>query len=248
MDEFEQQADRWDQWAPHYDTLGTGRHHERVAARLRDLAPAGPALELGCGTGQVAIELARLGTQVTGLDASPKMVAAFNAKAANLPARAQVGDMTTIGLDQRFTLVFTVASTLFALTSQDDQVACFRAAADHLEPGGVFVVEAGVSDWAPGTRQAMSVREIGQGHASWSAMLHDPVTQTVRSQEIRADADGMRLLPLVTRYAWPAELDLMARVAGLRRSARFGDWEGGSFNADSRRHVTLYTRSTPGDS
>jgi hypothetical protein len=175
------------------------------------------------------------------------MVDAFNAKTDGLPARAVVADMTAFTLEQRFTLVFVIASTLFALTTQDDQVACFQAAARHLKPDGVLVVEAGVPDWAPSTRQQVAVREVGPEHASWSAMLHDPLTQTVRSQEIRAEAGSMRMLPLVTRYAWPSELDLMARLAGLRRAARSSDWDGGSFNADSRRHVTLYTRSTSGD-
>ncbi|BDT39542.1 class I SAM-dependent DNA methyltransferase [Streptomyces yaizuensis] len=243
MEEFDQQAARWDQWAPHYDQLATGRLPQRDAARLLELAPDGPALELGCGTGLVALELARLGADVTGLDASPKMVAAFNTKAeaAGLPARALLGDMTRIGLDRHFALVFVVASTLFTLTTQQGQVACFRAAAGHLRQGGVFIVEAEVPAWHPGARQAVSVHEVGDGHAQWSAMLHDPVTQVVRAQEIRADHNGARLLPLVTRYAWPGELDLMAQLAGMHLVLRHGDWEGGSFNAGSRRHLSVYT-------
>ncbi|MCX4669639.1 class I SAM-dependent methyltransferase [Streptomyces sp. NBC_01381] len=243
MEEIDQQAARWDRWAPHYDGLSTGRQPQRDAVRLRELAPKGPALELGCGTGLVALELARTGTPVTGLDASPKMVDAFNAKAKadGLWARAVIGDMTRIELDQRFALVFVVASTLFCLTSQEEQVACFKAAADHLQKGGVFIVEARVPDWHPETRQAVSVRELSDTHAHWSAMLHDPVTQVVRSQEVRADENGIRLLPMVTRYAWPAELDLMARLTGMRLLTRHGDWEGGSFNPSSTRHLSVYT-------
>ncbi|TGB15490.1 class I SAM-dependent methyltransferase [Streptomyces sp. MZ04] len=243
MEEIDRQAARWDKWAPHYDELSTGRQIQHDAERLQDLAPEGPALELGCGTGLVALELARLGTKTTGLDVSPKMVEAFNTKAeaSGLDARAVLGDMTRIDLDERFALIFIVASTLFTLTTQEDQVACFRAAADHLCEGGVFIVEARVPDWHPGTRQALSVREVSDTHAHWTAMVHDPVNQTVRSQEVRAEESGMRLLPMVTRYAYPAELDLMARLAGMRRAWRFGNWEGASFDAGSPRHVTVYT-------
>ncbi|MGW0538711.1 hypothetical protein [Streptomyces sp. NPDC003032] len=95
--------------------------------------------------------------------------------------------------------------------------------------------------WQPGTGQAVSVRGISDTHAHWSTMLHDPVTQVVHSQEIRADARGVRLLPLVTRYAWPAELDLMARLAGMRLITRHGDWEGDVFGPGSTRHLSVYT-------
>ncbi|MGA4849401.1 class I SAM-dependent DNA methyltransferase [Streptomyces sp. G5(2025)] len=247
MEEIDRQAQRWDKWAPHYDALSTGRNPRHDAGRLRELAPPGPALELGCGTGLVSVELAQLGTDVTGLDASPKMVEAFNAKADALPARSLVGDMTRIDLNRRFALIFVVASTLFTLTTQEDQVACFKAAARHLEPGGMFAVEAHVSDWEPGQFQGTSVREIGEDHVRWSAMQHDPVTQTVRSQEVLTTPQGMTMLPLVTRYAWPSELDLMARLSGMRCQARYGDWQGGPFKADSVRHLTLYTLDSSDD-
>ncbi|MGV9881269.1 hypothetical protein [Streptomyces sp. NPDC003006] len=149
--------------------------------------------------------------------------------------------MRRIDLDQRFALIFVVASTLFTLTTQEDQVACFRAVARHLAPGGVFVVEARVSDWQPGQVQGTSVREVGDEHVRWSAMQHEPVTQTVRSQEVLTTPQGVTMLPLVTRYAWPSELDLMARLAGMRCQARYGTWQGSPFKGDSTRHLTLYT-------
>jgi trans-aconitate methyltransferase len=246
MEEMYRQAARWDQWAPVYDGLATGRRPEHDADRMLALAPTGTALELGCGTGLVALEVARLGTTVRGLDVSPRMVDVFNAKATmdDLSAHATVGDMAHFSLGEEFTLIYAVASTLFALTSQDDQVACFRHAAEHLVEGGLFIVEAEVPRWRPDAREKMAVREVTDDHAHWTAMIHNSATQTVRSQEIRADSEGMHLLPMVSRYMYPAEMDLMARLAGLRRLHRWGGWDS-QFTADSRRHLSVYIRDAP---
>lgn len=246
MGDTHRQAARWDQWAPVYDGLATGRRPERDAARMLALAPRGPALELGCGTGLVAVEVARLGVTVRGLDVSPKMVDIFNAKAAaeDVTAYATVGDMADFSLGEApFTLVYALASTLFALTSQADQVDCFRHAAEHLTTDGVFIVEAQVPHWRPGTHEEMAVREVSDAHAHWTITRHDSATQTVRSQEIRADSAGMHLLPMVSRYVYPAEMDLMARLAGLRRVHRFATWDS-PFTPESRRHLSVYTRDT----
>ncbi|MEU8560572.1 class I SAM-dependent methyltransferase [Streptomyces cyaneofuscatus] len=248
MTEHTEQGARWDLWAPHYDQDTAGQNHQPTAAGLADLAGPGPVLELGIGTGRIAFALAEWGVPVTGIDASPQMIARLEGRAAQNPpgvaVRAVAGDMARFDLGELFPLIYVSVSTIFLLTSQADQVACFRSAAKHLGPDGRFVVEAAVP-YASGLatqRDQMIVREMSDNHLKWSAFLHDAATQTVRAQEIRIGVeDGFRMLPNLMRYAHPAELDLMAQLARLRLERRTADWSGTPFTATSTHHVSVYS-------
>ncbi|MCX4664062.1 class I SAM-dependent methyltransferase [Streptomyces uncialis] len=242
------QGERWDRWAPYYDQDTAGQNVQPVAAGLARLAGAGPVLELGIGTGRVAFALAEWGVAVTGIDTSPQMIEQLEERADQGPPRSPVravrGDMAGFDLGELFPLVYVSVSTIFLLTSQEEQVACFRSAARHLRPGGRFVVEAAVphTSGLAAEREQMIVREMGDDHLKWSAFLHDPATQTVRAQEVRVGPDGFRMLPNLMRYAHPGELDLMAQLAGLRLERRLADWSGRAFSAASTHHVSVYSR------
>ncbi|MDJ0466072.1 class I SAM-dependent methyltransferase [Streptomyces sp. H27-C3] len=249
MKDLHQQAARWGQWAQYYDEETRNQDPSAAAAVLSDLAGDGAALELGIGTGRVAFPLAEWGTPVFGLDASQKMINRLEeyqkqTPEGRSPVQARIGDMARFDLGTHYPLVYVIASTLFLLTEQEDQVSCFRSAARHLTPQGQFVVEPAVphTSGMSSERQQMIVREMIEEHLSWSAFVHDPVHQIVRAQEVRVGPDGCRLLPKVMRYAHPAELGLMAQLAGLRLERRTADWKGSPFTATSTHHVSVYSR------
>jgi SAM-dependent methyltransferase len=210
---------------------------------LAGLAGKGPVLELAVGTGRVALPLAERGIEVHGIDASESMVERLRAKPGGDRLLVTMGDFAEVSVDGRFTLIFVVFNTLFALTSQEDQVRCFRNAADHLEDGGHFVVEVFVPDIARFDRgQRVSADRVEVDRVVLETSLHDPVGQRVVSQHVVIDESGNRMVPVHIRYAWPSELDLMARLAGLSLKDRWGGWRGEFFTADSARHVSVYER------
>jgi SAM-dependent methyltransferase len=209
--------------------------------RLEELAGGGPALELAIGTGRVGLALAARGVPVTGVELSAAMVEQLRAKpgAADLPVT--IGDMATTRVDGTFRLVYLVFNTIVNLTSQDAQVDCFANAAAHLEPGGCFVVEVGVPQLQrlpPGER----ANAFASGPEHWGIDEFDVVTQRQISHHFIATEDGIRHRPIPFRYVWPSELDLMARLAGLRLRDRWGDWSGAPFTAESRAHVSVWAR------
>ncbi len=193
--------------------------------RLAELAGPEPALELGVGTGRIALPLAAKGVEVHGIDASAAMVERLRAKPGGDAVAVTLGDFTDVPVEGRYPLVYVVFNTFFALLSQDDQVRCFAAVADHLAPGGGFVLELFVPDptlHAGG--QSVRTRHLGLDLVRLDTALHDPVAQRVDFQNVLLGGDGIRLLPGSVRYAWPSELDLMARLAGLRLRERWGGW------------------------
>lgn len=232
-----------DRWAGIYDERVAWRAGdvEPVVDLLADLAGDGPALELGVGTGRVALPLADRGVEVHGLEASPAMVERLRAKPSGADLPVTVGDMADMDVEGSFRLVFAVFSTLFALPSQEAQVRCFNGVARHLAPDGAFVVEAFVPDPArfEGGQTVRAV-EAGPERVVLEVSRHDPVRQRVATTEVTLAGESRDLRPLTLRYAWPAELDLMARLAGLRREARWADWRGGPFTGASHRHVSVY--------
>jgi SAM-dependent methyltransferase len=230
-------ADLYDGWA------GGVFATEACVERLVALSGHGPVLELGVGTGRVAVPLARRGLDVVGIDASPAMLDRLAAKAEGLPIRGVSGDFADVAVEGSYSLILVAADTLFMLTSQDQQVRCFANAAKRLTPEGVMVVEA----FVPGATRYLNggdtvVRHVGASTVVLGVAVHDPVEQRLDAQQIALSADGIRLVPGVLRYAWPAELDLMARLAGLRLRERCGDWRGGAFTAASSRHISVYER------
>jgi SAM-dependent methyltransferase len=193
--------------------------------RLAELAGAGPALELGIGTGRVALPLAARGVEVHGIDASAAMVERLRAKPGGEAIPVTMGDFADLPVAGSFTLVYAVFNTFFSLLTQDDQVRCFQAVADRLAPEGAFALELFVPDptmHAGG--QSIRTQHLGLDLVRFDLALHDPVAQRVDFQSVLLAADGARLVPGSVRYAWPAELDLMARLAGLRLRERWGGW------------------------
>ncbi|MBA2451451.1 MAG: class I SAM-dependent methyltransferase [Chloroflexi bacterium] len=215
-----------------------------MVAALAELAGAGPVLELGVGTGRVALPLATQGLAVHGIDASAAMVAKLRAKPSGDAIPVTMGDFAEVGVAGRFSLIFVVFNTFFALLSQADQVRCFRNAADHLTDEGVFVVEAFVPDLSRFQRgHSLSVESVRADLVLLNAAEHDPLQQRIVSQHLVISDDSIRLYPVQMRYAWPAELDLMARQAGLRLRERWADWDRQPFGPSSTRHVSIYGRS-----
>jgi SAM-dependent methyltransferase len=206
---------------------------------LAELAGDGPALELAIGTGRVALPLAARGVRVAGIDLSRAMVARLREKPGGDDLEVVIGDMTTARVDGSFSLVYLVFNTIMNLTSQEAQVACFRNAARHLRPGGVFLIEVGVPELrrlAPGVRVVPF--DITETH--WGFDEYDVATQAMTSHHLEV-VDGRAVrLSVPFRYAWPAEYDLMAELAGLRLRDRWGGWRREPFTDASRAHVSVW--------
>jgi SAM-dependent methyltransferase len=210
--------------------------------RLAELAGDGRALEFAIGTGRIALPLAERGVRVVGIDNSEAMLAKLRAKPGAERLEALAGDMAATRVDGDFSLVYLVFNTIFNLTSQDGQVACFENAAAHLGPGGRFVIEARVPE--------LQRLPLGQTVLPWRAdpsglsfYVYDVVTQRLGGQHYYVQEDG-RLQPSPTemRYAWPSELDLMARIAGMRLEHRWGGWGREPFTGLSPAHVSVYVK------
>jgi SAM-dependent methyltransferase len=227
-----------------YDELYEG-HWETDGAVdcLARLASGGRVLELGIGTGRLALPLVERGVEVHGVDASPEMVAELRKKPGGAGVPVAVGDFTTTRAGSGFAVVVLAANTIFGLPDQQAQVACFRNAADHLAPSGRFVIEAWVPDVGAFRRnRAVRPRIIRPGIVSIEAAELDPVDQIMRTTQAVFSDGSVRLYPADHRYAWPAELDLMAQLAGLHREARWEDWRGSPFGAHSAAHVSVYRK------
>ena len=205
---------------------------------LAELAGDGAALEFAIGTGRIALPLAARGVPVAGIDLSEPMVAHLRAKPGGDAIDVTIGDMTTTRVDGSFSVVYLVYNTIGNVTTQNAQVACFENAARHLEPGGCFVVELGVPDLQrlpPGER--FVVFDVSDRHAGIDE--YDVLTQTLVSHHYYADAYGS--MPF--RYVWPSELDLMARIAGMKLRDRWADWDRSPFTAESRKHVSVWQKT-----
>jgi SAM-dependent methyltransferase len=215
---------------------------EGTADALADLAGRGRTLEFAIGTGRVALPLARRGVAVHGIDMSRAMVARLRAKPGGDAIGVTIGDFSTTRVEGTFSLVYLVFNTIMNLTTQDAQVACFRNAAAHLAPGGCFVVEVGVPDLRrlpPGQRAV----PFGVSATGWAFDLYDPATQAMSSNYVTVTADGRgRYRSIPFRYVWPAELDLMARLAGMRRRERWEGWAREPFTSESGQHVSVWEK------
>ena len=215
---------------------------EATVSMLADLAGAGPALEFAIGTGRVALPLAGRGIEVRGIELSRPMVARLREKEGGAAIDVTIGDMTTTRVDGAFSLVYLVFNTISNLTSQDAQIACFRNAAAHLRPGGCFLVESAV----PPLRklpQGVTRLAFARSEHHWGIDDIDVATQQCVSHHVWIDGGQARRLSLPFRYAWPSELDLMARLAGLELMERWGDWHRGSFTGLSDRHVSIWRKT-----
>ncbi|GLV77118.1 class I SAM-dependent DNA methyltransferase [Streptomyces hygroscopicus] len=240
-----EQEEIWDtDAAQRYDTPGTGMFAPEVLGptvdRLAELAGGGAALEFAIGTGRVAVPLAGRGVPVTGIELSRPMLDRLRAKADEATIPVIVGDMATATAPGTYTLVYLVYNTISNLLTQAEQVECFRNAARHLGPGGRFVIEL----WVPELRKLPPGQTATVWHAEPGYIgldTYDVLRQHVVSHHFSFDdTKRARLFRSPHRYIWPAELDLMAQLAGFALESRHADWTGAEFTAESRSHVSVY--------
>jgi len=238
--------------ARRHDTPGAGMFAPEVLGptvdRLAELAGGGPALEFAIGTGRVAVPLAGIGVPVTGIELSRPMLERLRTKAGEARIPVIVGDMATATAPGTYSLVYLVYNTIANLLTQAEQVACFRNAARHLAPGGRFVIELWVPELRklpPGGRATV----FGAGPGYLGLDTYDVLRQRVVSHHFHfGDGPEARLYRTPHRYIWPAELDLMGRLAGFELESRHADWEGAEFTEDSRSHVSVYRLPPDGHS
>jgi SAM-dependent methyltransferase len=213
-----------------------------VADFLADLAGDGAALELGIGTGRIALPLSRRGIRVHGIDLSTAMVARLRAKPGAEHIGVTIGDFATTAVEETFSVAYLVFNTIMNLTTQDEQVACFQNVAAHLEPGGCFVIEVGVPELQrlpPG--ETFRPFHVSATHLGFDE--YDVAAQGLTSHHYHAGSDGtLEPSSIPFRYVWPAELDLMARLAGMTLRDRFSGWRGEPFTSESRKHVSVWER------
>ena len=208
---------------------------------LAQHAHGGRALELGIGTGRVAIPLSETGIEVHGIDASLSMLSRLSEKEGASQITTHLGSFESFNLGVRFDLVYVVFNTFYALLSQQAQISCFERVSQHLEKAGVFVLELFVPSPARiASEPFVRVTNMTQEDVRLDLSIHDPFNQQISSQLITLSEQGTKLYPVKLRYAWPSELDLMARLAGMQLVERFGSWERDTFDADSGRHISVY--------
>jgi SAM-dependent methyltransferase len=211
---------------------------EPVVDFLVERAGGGPVLELGIGTGRIALPLAARGVDVHGVDLSEAMVAQLREKPGGDEIPVTIGDFATTNVDGSFTLAYLVYNTIQNLTSQDEQVACFENVAAHLRPGGRFVIEVGIPD-VKGER--LRIFDFGERHIGIDE--YDFANQGLISHHYTRSGDGTFTYgsgPF--RYVWPSELDLMARIAGMSPSERYSGWNGEPFTSESTKLVAVWQK------
>ncbi len=229
--------------AASYDDDVRGDEDDTVAFFER-LAGGGRVLELAIGTGRIGLPLSARGVQVDGIELSQSMVARLRAKPGGDLIPVTIGDMADVAVTGTYRLIYVVYNTFFNLLTQDDQVRCFENVATHLDDEGSFAIEAFVPSYLYRLRndQYVDAQSIDVGEVWLDVGRHDPVAQILDESHVSLSNAGVRVQPIVARYAWPSELDLMARIAGLRLKARWGGWNGDPFTSTSERHVSVYVR------
>ena len=233
-------------WASYYDAI-----YDLVEGSMLDLftglAGSPPrALELAVGSGRIAIPLSQRGVTVTGIDISEEMVDLLRAKPGGEAIEIVMGDIAEVEVEGAFPLIILAFNTLFVLLTQERQIECFRNVADHLEPGGRFVLDCFVPDMKRfddhNTRMDVSSISSNEEHA-YEMTINDPVTQRNTTHIVRRLANGETVvLPVETRYAWPSEMDLMARLAGLELENRWDWYDRRPFTEASGQHVSVYRK------
>jgi SAM-dependent methyltransferase len=210
---------------------------------LADLAGTGAALELGIGTGRIAFPLSERGIRVHGIELSPAMVAQLQAKPGSESIGVTIGDFARTTVDGAFTLVYLVRNTIANLTTQDEQVECFRNVAAHLEPGGCFVIEV----YVPQLRrvplgETIHPFSVTPTHLGFEE--YDFARQGAVSHHYWVVDGQLETFSAPFRYVWPSELDLMARIAGMTLRERWSDWSREPFTSDSSSHVSVWEKTS----
>lgn len=240
-----------DHWTPNsfgqmnatdYDAKHDPGTTDEAVELIAELA-RGRVLELAVGTGRIALPLAARGLDVTGLEISTEMVDELRKKPGGADMPVVIGDMAEVEVEGQFDLVILVFNTLFNLTSQAAQVRCFQNVAKRLEPGGRFLVETFVPETARfRDHQDVRLKSMDMGQLVVDAIQHDPVEQLVTHQRLHVTDSDQSLVPLVMRYSYPPELDLMAQLARLRLIHRWGGWRGEAFDANAKMHVSVWEK------
>jgi SAM-dependent methyltransferase len=227
-----------------YDSGGGRGDEAETVAFLAGLAGQADALEFAVGTGRIALPLSEAGVRVDGIELSPDMVDRMREKPGGDAITVTMGDMSRVTTGRRYGLVYLAYNTIGNLITQEDQVRCFENAARHLDRDGLFVLECAVPV-APARphHQFVDAEHIGLDSVTLEVCRYDPVTQVLDKNHIRIGADGVILSPISLRQAYPAEFDLMARIAGLRLRDRWGGWNHEPYTASSWRHISVYERA-----
>jgi SAM-dependent methyltransferase len=229
-------ANVYDNWYDEYD--------EATLTTLSEIAQGGSALELGIGTGRVALPLQHSGLRIEGIDSSRAMVDRLHSKPGGKEIPVVMGNFADVAVEGQYSLIYVLVNTFYALLTQEEQVRCFRNVAQHLSPEGSFVIEAFVPDLTRFSgHQSVRIASLDESEVHLDVSQHDPANQQITVQQIVLTEKGVRLYPVKLRYAWTAELDLMARLAGLQLMHRWGDWRKGAFSADSTMHISVYGHS-----
>jgi SAM-dependent methyltransferase len=208
---------------------------------LADLAGSGRALELAIGTGRIALPLAQRGVPVHGIDMSKAMVARLRAKPGGEDIGVTIGDFATTTVDGAFSVAYLVFNTISNLTTQEEQVACFRNVAAHLEPGGCFVIEVGIPELQrlpPGE----TFRVFHASESRWGIDEYDVANQGLISHHFEIVDGRLERNSVPFRYTWPSELDLMAQIAGMSLRERWSGWKREPFTSESRKHVSVWEK------
>lgn len=227
-----------------YDDLCVLGNEDATVSFLHRLAGTGPALELAVGTGRIALPLAGRGVEVHGIELSGAMAARLRAKPGGDRVPVTMGDFADVAVPGSYRLIFVVFNTFFNLLTQDEQVRCFENVARHLQDDGTFVVEAFVPSFLHRLTedQFVDAEAVEVDEVRLDVGRHDPVAQRLEESHVTLSSEGVRLDPIVCRYAWPSELDLMARIAGLRLKERWAGWEHEPVSAASDTVVSVYAR------
>jgi SAM-dependent methyltransferase len=233
-----------DDWAYIYDDLFANRDDLAVVGNtLAALANGGPVLEFGIGTGRLALPLAARGLKVHGIDNSQAMLDKLRAKPGAENITTLLGDCTKDRMEGEFSLVFIAFTSLFLMGPQDVQVECFMNAARHLRIGGVFLVEAFVHDRTRFLQlQEVVTTKVGDNVVGFRVGMLDGVNQVLRTQHIELTPEGIKFRPNWLRYIYPSEMDLMARLAGLKLRTRWSSWSGAPFTSDSGTQIAVYEK------
>lgn len=242
MEGFEPATSFGPEVARHYDDQLRGDEAETVDF-LAHLANGDCALEFAIGTGRIAIPLTQRGVRVDGIELSPDMVARMRAKPGGDKVDVMMGDMASASAPRdKYPLVYLVFNTIYNLLTQDGQVRCFENAARHLTSDGAFVVEAGVPSAWLRSEQFVNVEHLSSDEVVLDVNRYNAVTQILDENHVSLTRDGLRFEPISCRLIWPGEMDLMARIAGLRLVDRWGGWKHEPFTAASNRHISVYAR------
>lgn len=244
QDDFWRAAKYGEDWAEIYDDCYPYDETAAVAVEfLAELAGPGPVLELAIGSGRIAIPLSERGTEVHGVDASQAMVDLMRSKPGGDTIPVTIANFRDVPVEQQYDVVALVCNTIFGLVTQDEQLTCFRNVAAHLKPGGLFVVECFVPTPKRllSNGQAVQPWKLTEDSVLFHILQHNPVDQIIDGQTVRmSDDGGVRLYPSHMRYIWPTEMDLMARLAGMRLQNRWASWLKDPFGQSSESHVSVY--------